>query len=341
LFCPPWINKYYIMDLAPGRSLIDWAVKNGHTCFAISYRNPSVREHDLSLDEYLENGPLDAIRVVRGAADSPQVNLLSVCLGGTLSAMAMAHLAQQGDDSVLSATFINVHTDFSEPGILGAFVDEGTVRGLERRMARKGYLEAREMSRTFDAIRANDLIFQYVVNNWLLGESPPAFDLLAWNDDSTRMPAKMHSRYLRSCYLRNEFARGEFVFDGEKLDPLAVKQDAYVIGALDDHIVPWTSAYRTTQLLGGKNRFVLAGGGHIAGIVSPPHPKAKHWAADAVASEPQEWFEQAELKQATWWQDWATWMTRRSGRKVAAPSGFGGGVYEVLDDAPGQFVIRS
>jgi polyhydroxyalkanoate synthase subunit PhaC len=207
-------------------------------------------------------------------------------------------------------------------------------------MARKGYLEAREISRTFDTIRANDLIFHYVVNNWLLGESPPAFDLLALNDDSTRMPAKMHSRYLRSCYLRNEFARGEFLFDGEKLDPHAVKQDAYVIGARDDHIVPWTSAYQTTQLLGGRNRFVLAGGGHIAGIVSPPHPKAKHWIGRTTPSEPHEWLTRAELRPATWWQDWSRWMSRRAGRKVAAPARCGGGAYDVLDDAPGQFVRR-
>jgi polyhydroxyalkanoate synthase len=273
--------------------------------------------------------------------DSPQVNLLSVCLGGTLSAMAMAHLAQRGDDSVASATFINAHTDFSQPGVLGAFTDEGTIRGIERRMAKKGFLEAKEMSRTFDAIRANDLIFQSVVKTWLLGESPPAFDLLAWNDDSTRLPAEMHSLYLRSCYLRNEFAQGEFAVDGKRLEPASVSQDTYVVGAVDDHIVPWTSAYRTTQLLGGKNRFVLAGGGHIAGIVSPPHPKAKHWSSDVTPPHAGEWFEAAKLNPVTWWEDWVAWVGHRAGPMVAAPASLGGGAYAVLDDAPGQYVRRA
>jgi polyhydroxyalkanoate synthase len=262
-----------------------------------------------------------------------------VCLGGTLTAMAMAYKAAKGDESINTATFINAHTDFSQPGVLGAFTDEGTIRGIERRMAKKGYLDAKEMSRTFDAIRANDLIFQYVYKNWLLGESPPAFDLLAWNDDSTRLPADMHSRYLRSCYLHNEFARGEFTVDGVRLEPAAVAQDTYVVGAVDDHIVPWTSAYRTTQLLGGRNNFVLAGSGHIAGIVSPPSPKAKHWSNPFAPAEPEDWLAAAELKPETWWEDWARWVGRRSGQKVAAPPHLGGNGYPALCDAPGEYVF--
>jgi polyhydroxyalkanoate synthase len=339
LFCPPWINKYYIMDLAPGRSLVQWALDHGHTCFAISYRNPTPEMKSSTFEDYLLGGPIDATEVVKSITGIDRVNTLSVCLGGTLSAMAMAHNAACGDDSFNSATFINAHTDFTEPGVLGAFTDEGTIRGLERRMRKKGYLDAREMARTFDAIRANDLIFQYAVKNWMLGESPPAFDLLAWNDDSTRMPAEMHSRYLRSCYLHNEFARGEFYFDGERLDPKAVSQDTYVIGSVDDHIVPWTSAYRTTQLLGGCNRFVLARSGHIAGIVSPPSPKAKHWVNAATPETPDSWLAGAELRNETWWEDWAQWIEPRSGRKIPARQVLGSEQYPPLCDAPGTYVL--
>jgi polyhydroxyalkanoate synthase len=338
LFCPPWINKYYIMDLAPGRSLIEWAVAHGHTCFAISYRNPCREMKAKSFDDYLLGGPIDAVEVVKEITESPIVNTLAVCLGGTLNAMAMSYNAARGDESIHTATFINAHTDFSQPGVLGAFTDEGTIRGIERRMAKKGYLEAKEMSRTFDAIKANDLIFQYVVKNWLLGEGPPAFDLLAWNDDSTRLPAEMHSRYLRSCYLGNEFAQGEFTVDGKRLNPASVAQDTYVVGAVDDHIVPWTSAYRTTQLLGGSNKFVLTGSGHIAGIVSPPGPKAKHWINATTPVDPETWKAGATLQSETWWEDWARWISSRSGRKVPATRHLGGNGYEPLCDAPGAYV---
>jgi len=272
LFCPPWINKYYIMDLAPGKSLIEWAIQHGHTCFAISYRNPDSSLRNLGFEDYLRQGPLDAVRVVREITGAPQVNTLPVCLGGTLMAIGLAHNAAIGDDSIKSATLLNTHTDFSVPGALGVFTDEPTIAGLEKQMAKHGYLEADKMAHTFDALRANDLVFSYVVNNWLLGKKPPAFDLLVWNKDSTRMPAKMHSEYLRACYLKNKFARGEFEVDGRKLDPASVKIDTYVLSAVDDHIVPWVSGYKTTQLLGGHNPYVLSNSGHIAGIVPPPAP---------------------------------------------------------------------
>jgi polyhydroxyalkanoate synthase subunit PhaC len=338
LFCPPWINKYYIMDLAPGKSLIEWAVQHGHTCFAISYRNPDQSMRDTTFEDYLMDGPLDAITVVREITGAPRVNLLSVCLGGTLSAIGLAYLAREGDKSVNSATFINSHTDFTMPGTLGVFVDEPTIAGLERKMAKQGYLEASDMARTFDALRANDLIFSYVVNNWLLGNKPPAFDLLAWNADSTRMPAKMHSTYLRTCYLRNEFARGEFVVAGAPVDPGATQMDSYVLSAVDDHIVPWQSAYKTTQLLGGNSRFVLSTSGHIAGIVNPPNPKAKHWTADELPADPQKWIDSAVLQNETWWEDWARWIADRAGPMTRARRTLGNRSYPVIEDAPGSYV---
>jgi polyhydroxyalkanoate synthase len=338
VFCPPWINKFYIMDLAPGKSLIEWAISHGHTCFAISYRNPDSSMRDTTFDDYLFQGPLDAVRVVRAITGAPDVNTVSVCLGGTLTAMAMAYGARTGDRSIRTATLLNTHTDFSQPGVLGAFTDEATVAGLERRMAKKGYLEAGEMARTFDAIRANDLIFNYVVNNWLLGEQPPAFDLLAWNADSTRMPAAMHSRYLRSCYLENEFARGVFEVDGVRLDPHAVKQPTYILSAVDDHIVPWQSGYRSAKLLGGKNRFVLSSSGHIAGIVNPPSPKARYWTNPKLPDDPAQWLAGAELHNETWWEDWARWAAAQAGPQVAAPTKLGTEDFPPLCPAPGTYV---
>jgi polyhydroxyalkanoate synthase len=338
LFCPPWINKYYIMDLAPGKSLIEWALQHGHTCFAISYRNPDSSMRDVSFDDYLRKGPLDAVRVVREITGATEVNTLSVCLGGTLTAIALAHNAAIGDRSIKSATFLNTLTDFSTPGALGVFTDEATIAGMEKQMAKKGYLDADKMSHTFDALRANDLIFQYVANNWLLGKKPPAFDLLVWNKDSTRMPAKMHSRYLRSCYLNNEFARGEFEIDGQKLEPGKVDIDTYVLSAIDDHIVPWVGGYRTTQLFGGHKRYVLSTSGHIAGIVNPPSPKAKYWTNEALPADPEEWKAGAELHDGTWWDDWTEWIGGQGGPMKAAPRQLGSKAYPPLEPAPGKYV---
>ena len=338
LFCPPWINKYYIMDLAPGKSLIEWAVQHGHTCFAISYRNPDASMRDLSFEDYLRQGPLDAVRVVREITGAEDINTLSVCLGGTLTAIGLAYNAMVGDRSIRSATFLNTHTDFSIPGKLGAFTDEATIAGLEKKMAKRGFLESTEMAHTFDLLRANDLVFQYVVNNWLMGEKPPSFDLLAWNADGTRMPAKMHSEYLRSCFLHNEFAEGELAIGGERLDPAKIEIDTYVLSAVDDHIVPWISGYKTTQLLGGHNRFVLSTSGHIAGIVNPPSPKAKHWTNDDLPPDPEDWKAGAQLRDETWWEDWARWIAERGGPKVAARKTLGSAGYPVLEDAPGSYV---
>ena len=338
LFCPPWINKYYIMDLAPGKSLIEWAVQHGHTCFAISYRNPDASMRDLGFEDYLRQGPLDAVRVVREITGAAEVNTVSVCLGGTLTAIALAQNAAISDRSIKSATFLNTHTDFTVPGALGIFTDEATVAGLEKQMAKDGFLDSDKMSHTFDALRANDLVFSYVVNNWLLGKKPPAFDLLVWNKDSTRMPAKMHSQYLRSCYLNNEFARGEFEVDGHRLQPGRVDIDTYVLAAVDDHIVPWISGYKTTQLFGGDNRFVLSTSGHIAGIVNPPNPKAKHWTNNDHPADPQDWKDGAELQAGTWWDDWTPWIAKQGGPKIKAPRKPGSKDHPPIEAAPGSYV---
>ncbi len=338
LFCPPWINKYYIMDLAPGKSLIEWAVRHGHHCFVVSYRNPDASLRDLGLADYLHRGLQDPLRVIREITGSTQVNTVSLCLGGTLTALELAHEAASGDASIKAATFLNTNTDFSVPGVLGLFTDEATIAGLEKQMESEGFLEADSMAHVFDVLRANDLIFQYVANNWLLGKTPPAFDLLVWNNDSTRMPAKMHSEYLRKCYLNNEFARDVFEVDGLTLDPKAVKNETYVVAAVNDHIVPWESGYKTARIFAGPDRFVLSTQGHIAGVVNPPSPKAQYWTNEARPEDPQQWRHEATMVDHTWWEDWAEWIGSRAGALVAPSAQLGSSAYPALEPAPGSYV---
>ena len=268
-----------------------------------------------------------------------QVNIVSLCLGGTLSAIGLAYNAAKGDASIKSATFLNTNTDFSIPGALGIFTDEGTIAGLEEQMAKDGYLEADQMAHVFDALRANDLVFQYVGNNWLQGKQPPAFDLLVWNSDSTRMPAKMHSQYLRSCYLNNEFSRGEFVVGDTRLDPKEVPIDTYVVSAINDHIVPWASSYKTAQIFSGPNKFVLSTSGHIAGVVNPPSPKAKFWTNVDRPLDPLDWKHGAKLVDDTWWHDWADWIGGEGGAQVAASEKLGDKQHPPIEQAPGSYVL--
>jgi polyhydroxyalkanoate synthase len=251
--------------------------------------------------------------------------------------MTAAQLAAGGEDRIGTLTLINTLLDYTEPGLLGCFVDEGTVDKLERRMARKGYLDGADMAGTFNALRANDLIFSYVASNWLMGQQPPAFDLLAWNEDSTRLPAAMHSWYLRSCYVENQLANGTMVLGGHRLDLGSVKSDTYVVAAERDHIVPWRSSYRTTGLLGGDVRYVLVSGGHIAGIVSPPEPKA--WVMTGETNPPtaEEWREAASRRSESWWEDWAGWMADRAGPHGKPPR-VGSRRHPVLASGPGEYV---
>jgi polyhydroxyalkanoate synthase len=283
LASPPWINKYYIMDLAPGRSFIEWAVQHERTVFAISYRNPDASMRGVTLDDYLIHGPLDALDVIGDITGAPKIDITGLCLGGALTGMLAAYLARTGDDKIGSITLLNTMLDYSEPGVLGAFTDERTAARLEREMAKKGFLEGSQMAGAFDILRANDLIFSYVVSNWLMGQDPPAFDILAWNADSTRLPAAMHSFYLRCLYLRNELTTGEMELAGQQLSLSDVKSDAYVVGAINDHIVPWPASYQATRLLGGSIQYVLSSGGHIAGIVNPPGPKPWYETAGQAA----------------------------------------------------------
>jgi polyhydroxyalkanoate synthase subunit PhaC len=341
LASPPWINKYYVMDLAPNRSFLEWAVQHERTVFAISYRNPDASMGGITLDDYLIHGPREALDVISEITGSPKIDIIGLCLGGALTAMLAAYLAEKGDDRIGSITLLNTLLDYSEPGILGAFTDEKTVRRLEKQMAEKGVLEASQMAGTFDMLRANDLIFSYVVSNWLMGQEPPAFDILAWNGDSTRMPSAMHSFYLRSLYMRNELARGELELLGQQLSLSRVKNDTYVVGAINDHIVPWHGSYKTVGLMGGAVRYVLSSGGHIAGIVNPPGPKAWHEAAGddtAALPDPEAWRRTGTKHNGSWWEDWTEWSSARAGEFIKPPN-LGSRKHPALADAPGEYVF--
>jgi polyhydroxyalkanoate synthase subunit PhaC len=338
LASPPWINKYYIMDLAPGRSFLEWAVQHERTVFAISYRNPDPSMSGVTLDDYLIDGPRTALDVITDITGAAKVDIVGLCLGGALTGMLAAYLAHTGDQRLGSITLLNTLLDYSEPGVLGAFTDELTVSRLERKMKEHGVLEGSEMAATFDALRPNDLIFNYVVSNWLLGQGPPAFDILAWNSDNTRMPAAMHAFYLRSLYLRNELARGLLEVKGQRLSLADVKSDTYVVGAINDHIVPWPASYKTTRLMGGEVRYVLSSGGHIAGIVNPPGPKA--WYEEAKPPYPvnaAQWRAAAAHHSGSWWEDWTRWAGRRAGRRTDPPP-MGSERYPAIADAPGSYV---
>ena len=338
LCSPPWINKYYIMDLAPGRSFIEWAIQHGHTTFAISYRNPDASMRDLSLDDYLLRGLRQATEIVREITQAPKINLVALCLGGTLATMLLSYLSEAGEDWVNSATLLNTLVDFGEPGPIAAFTDPKSVEVLSRKVERQGSLGAKEMAHTFSLLRANDLIFNYVAKNWLMGEEPPAFDILAWNGDSTRLPANMYTSYLRSFYQDNQLARGELVIAGKRLRPSNVKQDVYILAAIEDHIAPWRSSFKTTGLLGGRVRFVLSSAGHIAGIVNPPSKSAVHWSNDQLVADPEAWLASATKHQETWWEDWARWIAQRAGAERLAPQ-LGDHKFPPLADAPGTYVL--
>ena len=338
LASPPWINKYYVMDLAPGRSFLEWAVQHGRTVFAISYRNPDTSMSGITLDDYLIHGPREALDVIAEITGSPKIDIIGLCLGGALTAMLAAYLTEKGDDRIGSITLLNTLLDYSEPGVLGTFTDEKTVARLERQMAEKGVLEGSQMAGTFDILRANDLIFNYVVSSWLMGQDPPAFDILAWNGDSTRMPAAMHSFYLRSLYMRNELAQGEMELAGQRLALSAVKSDTYVVGAINDHIVPWHGSYKTGGLLGGSVRYVLSSGGHIAGIVNPPGPKAWYEVGDYDGAEAETWRRATSKHKGSWWEDWTKWSDARAGERVKPPA-MGSKQYPAVGDAPGDYVF--
>jgi len=335
---PPWINKYYILDLREKNSFIRWALQQGHTVFVISWVNPGARLAQKGFEDYMLEGPLAALDAVERGTGAKEVNIIGYCLGGTLLGATLGYLAQKKQNRVASATFFVSLLDFSQPGDLGVFIDEEQVANLERKMNERGYLEGSEMASTFNLLRANDLVWSFVVNNYLLGKDPFPFDLLYWNADSTRMPARMHSFYLRNMYIKNLLGEpGGIDLAGVPIELGEVKVPAYFISTVEDHIAPWKTTYKGARYLGGPVRFVLGGSGHIAGIVNPPSAKKYHyWTNEALPDSAEEWFTSATQHPGSWWEDWQRWVEPFGGGLCPARIP-GEGALRAIEDAPGSY----
>ncbi len=339
LIVPPWINKYYILDLRQSNSFIKWAVDQGITVFVISWVNPDERLAGKTFDDYLTEGPLAAMNAIEQATGEKSINLIGYCLGGTLSAAALGWLAARNQsDRVKSTTFFTTMIDFEEPGELGVFVDEEVLTNLEKKMEQRGFLEGSDMATTFNMMRANDLIWSFVVNNYLLGREPMPFDLLYWNSDATRMPARMHTFYLRHMYIRNELREpGAITLAGEPIDLSRVETPMYFASTVEDHIAPWKSTYAGAKLFTGPVKFVLGGSGHIAGIVNPPAGnKYWYWTNPSLEQDADGWLSDAQKHPGSWWTDWRDWIAPFGGDKMPARKP-GDGKLTVLEDAPGSF----
>jgi polyhydroxyalkanoate synthase len=335
LIIPPWINKFYILDLRPKNSFVRWAVSQGHTVFMVSWVNPDETLHAKSFDDYMQSGILDALSAIERVTGERDVNAIGYCLGGTLLGATLAYMAAHEDRRIRSATFFVSMLDFKETGELNVFIDEEQLRALEEKMNKRGFLEGSEMATTFNMLRANDLIWSFVVNNYLLGNDPFPFDLLYWNGDSTRMPAVMHSFYLRNMYQENRLSTpGGITLADTPIDLGLIKVPAYFLSTREDHIAPWKTTYTGARLLGGKNRFVLAASGHIAGVVNPPEGgKYSHWLNQELPADPETWFNGATEIAGSWWPDWQRWITNQGRTQVAART-----PPEGIEAAPGSYV---
>ena len=340
LIVPPWINKYYILDLKQSNSFIKWATDQGFTVFCISWVNPDRKMAEKQFEDYMTEGLLQAMDAVQTQCGAKEMNLIGYCLGGTLLGATLAYLAAKGDKRVASATYFVSLLDFSIPGELGVFIDEAQVASLEKKMSRRGFLEGSEMAGTFNMLRSNDLIWSFVVNNYLMGKQPFPFDLLFWNSDATRMPYKMHSYYLRNMYLGNLLrVPGGITLAGVPIDLAKVKTPSYFISTAEDHIAPWKGTYLGATALGGPVRFVLGGSGHIAGIINPPSAhKYGYWTnpAKQLPNDPDTWMARAVQHEGSWWTDWQAWVTGLDATMVPARNPAKGKL-EAREDAPGSF----
>lgn len=337
---PPWINKFYILDLRPENSFIKWAVEKGYTVFVVSWANPDESFGDKSFDEYVEEGIFAALDGVEKATGERQVSAIGYCIGGTLLAATLARMAAENDDRITAATFFAAQVDFEDAGDLKVFTDGDGINKLEAEIGDKGYLEASSMAATFNMLRPNDLIWYFVINNYLMGKNPPVFDLLYWNGDATCFPAKLLLDYLRSMYQENALAEGKFTLLGKPANLADINIPTYIQASREDHIAPANSVIKMTKLFGGEKHFMLAGSGHIAGVINPPDKKKyQYWlnedgkAYDTV----EEWLEGATEHPGSWWGDWHKWLSRKSGAKVAARTP-GKGKAKVIEAAPGSYV---
>ena len=339
LIVPPWINKFYILDLTPEKSFIKWCVDQGISVFVVSWVNPDAKLAEKSFEEYMREGVIEALDAVESATGEKQVNAIGYCVGGTLLSIALAYLAAKKQSRVKSATLFTAQVDFSFAGDLMVFVDEERIKQLEAHMKKQGYLEASRMANTFNMLRSNDLIWPYIVNNYMRGKMPLPFDILYWNSDATRMPAANHSFYLRNCYLDNKLTKGEMEIAGVTLDLHKVKVPVYNLATVEDHIAPAKSVLFGSQYFGGPVKYVLAGSGHIAGVINPPaKPKYQYWAgAKPTGSDVENWRKTATEHPGSWWPDWLEWLKSQDSETVPARK-IGGGKLKPLEDAPGSYV---
>jgi len=346
LLVPPCINKYYILDLQPENSLIRYAVAQGHRTFVVSWRNPDESLGHKTWDDYIEDAAIRAIEVVREISGQDkaggQINALGFCVGGTILGTALAVLAARGEQPVHSLTLLTTFLDFAHTGIMDVFIDEGMVRYREQQLGQGGLMHGRDLASTFSFLRPNDLVWNYVVGNYLKGETPPPFDLLYWNSDSTNLPGPFYAWYLRNTYLENNLVKpGKLTVCGEKVDLRQLDLPAYIYGSREDHIVPIAGAYASTQVLPGKKRFVMGASGHIAGVINPPEKKKRsHWirADGKLPKSLDAWLDGADEHAGSWWPDWSAWLAAQAGKKIAAPKKYGKGKYKAIEAAPGRYV---
>ena len=344
LMVPPCINKYYILDLQPDNSVVRYMVEQGHTVFLVSWKNPDASMSKITWDDYVGDGVIKAIEVAKDIGGTDQINVLGFCVGGTLTSTALAVLAARKKNYVASLTLLTTLLDFSDTGILDVFIDEGMVKLRESTIGGEGgqfgMMSGLDLGNTFSFLRPNDLVWNYVVENYLKGNSPPPFDLLYWNGDSTNLPGPMYCWYLRHTYLQNELIKpGKLTVCGEKVDLGKITVPAYIYASHDDHIVPWKSAYESTHILKGKNRFVLGASGHIAGVINPPAKNKRHYFENnKLAKSADEWLAAAKDIKGSWWPNYAKWLEEFGGKKVKASKTFGNARYKKLEAAPGKYV---
>jgi polyhydroxyalkanoate synthase len=345
LVVPPWINKYYIMDLNEKNSLIRHTVNSGYTVFLISWKNPTAEMRDLTMDDYMRLGPLAAMEVVQEITGQKEMSAVGYCIGGTMLTSTMAWLNHPKNKTpcpVSSWTLFTTLVDFEHPGELGLFIDEKAISFIEDKMKGQGYLDAKQMGTTFRLMNADGLIWHYFVNNYLYGKTPPPVDMLYWNEDSTRMPEKIHSFYLREYYLNNKLCKGEVELNGFQIDLSKIKQPVYSVAAEKDHIAPWTQVYKLHEYVSAPIRFVLSTSGHIAGVINPPlNPPKRHFWAGSPAGEkdPAVWQSKQSKTAGTWWEDWTKWLNDHCGNKIKPPQ-IGSRKHKILCDAPGTYVVE-
>lgn len=347
LIVPPCINKFYILDLQPENSLVRYAVEQGHTVFLMSWRNADESLSNATWDQYVDDGTIKAINVVREITGQKQINALGFCVGGTILSTALAILSARGESPVSSLTLLTTLLDFTDTGILDVYIDEAQLRLREQAIGKGGLMPGKELATTFSSLRANDLVWNYVQSNYLKGQEPPPFDLLYWNSDSTNLPGPMFCWYLRNTYLENKLkVPGQLMIAGEKIDLRTINTPAFIYGSREDHIVPWTAAYASVQVLNPDhpelNRFVLGASGHIAGVINPPSKNKRSYWTNDLAANPDKWLEGATEHKGSWWTEWAAFLSQHAGKKVKAPARLGKKAYPPIEPAPGRYVkVRS